>query len=552
MKSAVHFALRLLGVFALSSLFLYLACLNIYLPLMRMSVALFSVMGCVCLLWGLFRSYSLIFWIPVLFLGGAQVATYHLFGAYISHPLVLAEIFEGSKEEILAYLTFRNVALVMLLLSIVIGLGLLMRWCMKPMNRIWLIVLGLVFCTVVACKYFGPRSKERTLISMWPVSDIRSLYLNTQDARAYNEKMKGAIQSLPSPADKPSSSPLLKPDSSVVVVLHVGESVRADRLSLNGYLNQGRSTTPWLDSQKGSSLINFSNCISSHLWSSYSVMTILTNARRAGLPNVKGLNELVGGANLDVAPDMCATSGSLLDLFDANQFSVYSFMGNLAGLELRHEKLQRMLTSRRKDGFYAPGKPHTSIPQITNVLGKTGQNNLFFYINNEGSHVPFGNYDEDSAPFQPSLPNLNSSASQAQAVNNAYDNTIHYTDEFIRRVVEQLKGRPFIYVYVSDHGEYLGHDGMWGRGGAVDCYHSTSGCRVGMFIITSPEYEALHPHFAEAVKNLRAHADMTVGHEHIYHTLLGIVGIETPYYNAALDLSSANPEPYTGPQPEKK
>ena len=42
---------------------------------------------------------------------------------------------------------------------------------------------------------------------------------------------------------------------------------------------------------------------------------------------------------------------------------------------------------------------------------------------------------------------------------------------------------------------------------------------------------------------------MQIGHEHYFHTLLGLVGLQTPYYNAELDLCSPSAKPYDGPAP---
>jgi lipid A ethanolaminephosphotransferase len=173
-------------------------------------------------------------------------------------------------------------------------------------------------------------------------------------------------------------------------------------------------------------------------------------------------------------------------------------------------------------------------------------------VNNEGSHTPFEHYDKQNTPFAPAAVHFQNPASQAVEVNNAYDSTLHYTDEFFRRVVETIHHRPFVYVYVSDHGEYLGHDGMWGRAALGEqhiSYHASTGCQVGMFVIYNDAFAQLNPHFAAALEQMRAHTTKTVAHEHVFHTLLGLFRLETPHYNAGLDLTSPNAQAYEGPQP---
>ncbi len=545
------FVLSLCCLFGVAWLFQALGNVLLYSNKARFSVSLFSTLGTMCLLWYLLKRYSLIFWIPFMAYACGQMLTYWLYGAFVTHTLILAEIMEGTQDEIMAYVTPFNIGICCLLVLFSALLGYVLVCSMRPFKRLHLLGIGLICCLIVGSKFVGHGNKERTISSMWPLADIWRVYHNVEVAKAFNQGMSDDLRALPSPAEAPSALPTLKPDSGVVLVLHIGESVRADRLSLNGYLNQGRSTTPWLDSQKGTSLINFTDCISSSAFTAYAQMTLLTDATRA-VSYAKEVDELGVNVDASVKPLSWARAGSVLDLFAANDFSIYSFQGKISRQNVRYEKIARMLTKSVKAWYHAANMPLENMPQIREVLSGHPNENLFFYINNEGSHVPFSFFEEPYAPFQPTHIEFSNPATNAELISNAYDNTIYYLDAYIRQVVEQLKGRPFIYIYVSDHGEYLGHDGMWGRGGITENYHSTGGSRVGMFIITSPEFEALHPHMAEAVQNLREHADMTVGHEHIYHTLLGLVGLETPYYDASLDLCSKSAKPYDGPQPKEK
>ena len=80
-------------------------------------------------------------------------------------------------------------------------------------------------------------------------------------------------------------------------------------------------------------------------------------------------------------------------------------------------------------------------------------------------------------------------------------------DAYIQRIAEGLKGRPFVYIYVSDHGEFLGEDDKWGRTwifserdsvSGLQAYRRSAGSQVGMFILPSDEWLHLHPHFQRA------------------------------------------------------
>lgn len=498
----------------------------------QLHLSVFMSMGGMLLLRAVLRSGSIVFWVLFLVLEMMQIVGYEQYGSRIN-SLVVAEIIEASWEEALVYLTPVNIGL---LVAAVI-LSVLFCWGMhRSLRRQQSLAMFNAACLFGGASLaFGllvPPNKQKQDF-YWPVPELPLLYAAASEALTINEATINQVESLTSPAGQPSTLHTLKGGEGVVLVVHVGESVRADRMSLNGY---ERDTTPWLRQQQH--LINFPCCISAACDTCKAEIAILTDARR----------DIVGAP-----PEMLPSTGSVLDLFTANGFEMYSFFGRRCAQKLKYDRVVLMLTRRTKQKFNAPGSPWTSVPQMQEVLQKVpaGQN-LLFFVNNEGSHTPFEHYDRQNTPFAPAAVHFQNPAAQAVEVNNAYDSTIHYTDEYFRRVAETIGHRPFVYLYVSDHGEYLGHDGMWGRaalGEQHTKYHSTAGCKVGMFVLYNEAFARLHPHFTEKLQQLRANAGLTVAHEHIFHTLLGLFKLETPYYDSSLDLCSPSVRPYDGPQP---
>ncbi len=499
----------------------------------QLPTSIFLMMGCTCLLWVLLRWGCLVLWIPFIFLQLAQQVGYHQYGTRLN-SLVLAETMEASADELLTYLTPFNMSIAIgAFIGAVLFFYLLGRMLCRARSKWSLLNAGLLFCLLGYLVGIVQPPHKRKPEYFWPAVEAYELFMACSEALLHNQATIEQAEGLPLPTLKPSSMGTLKGKEGVVLVVHIGESVRADRMSLNGY---ERDTTPWLRTQTG--LINFPNCISSACDTCQAQIAILTNARR-DIWNKQ--------------PEMQPTTGSVLELFNNHGFKVYSFFGQRSGQKLKYDRVVRMLTKCSEERFNAPGSPWTSLPQIASVVNANRKDNLLVFINNEGSHTPFHHYDKKTAPFLPSATNFQNPAAHAEEVNNAYDNTVHYTDEFIRRVVQTLRGRPFVYLYVSDHGEYLGHDGLWGRAALGESkynYHSTTGCRVGMFVLTSPGVDKLHPHFAEALQQMRTNSTRTVAHEHIFHTLLGLFGVSTPYYDASLDICSEQMQPYSGPMPE--
>lgn len=498
----------------------------------QLHLSVLMTMGFMLLIWALLRGGAIVFWVVFLVLEIMQICGYEQYGSRIN-SLVVAETIEASWEEALAYMTPINLG--MLALSVV--LSILFCWGLRRTLRKHqsLAMFNAACLFGGASLAFGllvPPDKQKQDF-YWPLPEIPLLYSAASEALTINEATINQVENLSSPTEQPSTLHTLKGGEGVVLVVHVGESIRADRMSLNGY---ERDTTPWLRQQQN--LINFPSCISSACDTCQAQIAILTDARR----DIK-----------ETRPDMLPKTGSVLDLFTEHGFDMYSFFGRRCAQKLKYDRVVLMLTRRSRQKFNAPGSPWTSVLQMQEVLQKSpaGQN-LLFFVNNEGSHTPFEHYDRTNTPFQPAASHFQNPAAQAVEVNNAYDSTIHYTDEYFRRVAEALKDRPYVYVYVSDHGEYLGHDGMWGRaalGEKHTNYHSTTGCKVGMFVMYNEAFAKVHPHFAEKLQQLRSNSCLTVAHEHIFHTLLGLFKLETEHYNETLDLCSPQALPYDGPQP---
>lgn len=483
-------------------------------------------------LWAVLKRWAVFVWAPLLLYGVAEVCS-GLFYNTGFNAFVIGEALEADRAEFMAYVTPTNV---LLLLLAVVGVGALSygQWrCLHGVRRLPAFSVGCLFLLLGSLGAAAVPPAKFNYAYLWPIGKPVTVAAKVDEALNYTNALLEQLSALPSPAEKPSTSDFVAPDSGVVVVFHLGESLRADRMSINGY---ARETTPWL--RQCPDVVNFPYCVSAAFSTCDAQPVILTNARRS---------------ILTAEPRMQPTVGSVFPLFPKHGFPIYSFFGQPRSMELRYDKIVSMLAKASKERFYADGLPHSILARIQEVLEEHSRQNLFLYINNEGSHVPFQTFDRETAPFAPWAKDFSSPAAQAQEVNNAYDATVHYTDKFFCEVSKMLKGRPFIYFYVSDHGEVLGDDGKWGRGvfGEGDAlYHKSPACMVGMFVICSPEFRQLHPHFAEAVQQLRAHSDMLVGHEHVFHTLLGLIGIRSPYYDSSLDLCSPDARPYEGPHPE--
>ena len=536
--------LNILLSVAVSSLYLSVWEEPLQLPITALGCA-----GFIFLLFAILGRWCLVLWIPFLYIQIIQAVSFSRLGVRFSSG-IFAEIMHASHAEIINFVTFQNISGLILAVFAAFAAGILHYRVVRKCNRYCLAKTGFI---LLSCFYvllaFVPHNNRISLIP-YPAQETHALVTAGDLAIDQDAHTLLLVTKLPSPADAPSTAPVISEVTGTICILHIGESVLANHLQLNGY---HRSTTPWLSKQQN--LINFPRCISLYHQTTSAIIGILTDGARE-----EARHEVFG----PVVPKV----GIVADLFEKHGF----YTGMLTGHDSIHQKNTKIkytfgetmqICTRRLDTLQeAPGRRMTQASQLLDLCSKHPDENIFIILNNEGSHGPFFSYDHKSPAFTPhnNTAFYTNPRSHQEEIINSYDNTIVYLDSYVQRIAEGLKGRPFIYIYVSDHGEFLGEDGKWGRcwvfserdsASGLQAYRSSSGSHVGMFILPSDEWLQLHPHFQAAAQQLKVNSNMTVSHAHIFDTVLGLFGISSTHYDAKWDLCSPSAQEYRGTQPPR-
>ena len=132
------------------------------------------------------------------------------------------------------------------------------------------------------------------------------------------------------------------------------------------------------------------------------------------------------------------------------------------------------------------------------------------------------------------------SSSRASIV-AAYDNTILYTDSFLARTIELLRqaaagaGVDTAMLYFSDHGESLGEGNMYLHG-APRMFAPEEQIHVPMMLWMS---EGFSRRFRIDRACLQARRDQPLSHDNVFHSVLGMLNVETAVLNPRLDLFHA-------------
>ncbi len=99
-------------------------------------------------------------------------------------------------------------------------------------------------------------------------------------------------------------------------------------------------------------------------------------------------------------------------------------------------------------------------------------------------------------------------------------------------------------VYVSDHGESLGEGGLYLHG-IPFAFAPEQQTRVPMVVWLSPELQQRSGVRADC---LRQRAAEPLSHDHVFHTMLGVMDVSTQVRENALD-AMAPCRPPLGPRP---
>jgi len=173
-------------------------------------------------------------------------------------------------------------------------------------------------------------------------------------------------------------------------------------------------------------------------------------------------------------------------------------------------------------------------------LLRDDKGNLVLVLHQLGNHGPayFKRYPATFRQFTPACDSEDLSACTRETIANAYDNALRYTDHVLAGTIDWLGGMETDYdtalLYVSDHGESLGENGLFlhGMPYAIAPDEQT---RVPMLMWFSQAYAQ---RTGLDLACLRKRSQTPVTHDNVFHTVLGLLDVDTTVRDKALDLST--------------
>ena len=304
-----------------------------------------------------------------------------------------------------------------------------------------------------------------------------------------------ATQSLPPAAGK-----------KLLTVIVVGETARAKNFSLYGY---PRETNPEL---KQRDIVTFTNTTSCGTDTSVSVPCMFSPFPRQEYSSSK----FHGSANL-------------MDLLNHAGVQV-SWYENNTGSKGVSDRIPTVDLQNSNNAQYCEGGEcldQILVDQLRDHL-KDVSGNATIVLHMTGSHGPsyYRRYPPEFAKFKPECRTSEFSDCTTDEIVNAYDNSIFYTDHILSEIINVLKASEDRFapamIYMSDHGESLGEDGLYLHAAPYLPF-------VAWF---SPDYANATKLDTACVKQ---DAAAPASHDNLFHTVIGMMGVKTSAYDPALD-----------------
>lgn len=310
------------------------------------------------------------------------------------------------------------------------------------------------------------------------------------------------------------------PARATLFVVVVGETTRSASWQLAGY---PRQTNPKLAQHD---VISFSAVEACGTSTDVSLPCMMSRIGRSDYDRKRILSE-------EALPAVLQRAGFEV-LWVDNQSGC---KGVCAGVSSRGPSEQLKQTSSScKDSACFDGVLVEEVETILKNL-KKGQSQVLF-LHMMGSHGPayHKRTPQDQKTWLPECTANDLGSCSKQEIENAYDNSVRYTDSVLGDILSQLEQAHDVntaMVYVSDHGESLGEKGLYLHG-APYWLAPKEQLTVPMVIWLSNNFA--HDYQVER-RHLVSHVNTKVTHENLYHTILGLLQVFSTTKRDQFDLT---------------
>ncbi len=310
----------------------------------------------------------------------------------------------------------------------------------------------------------------------------------------------------------------IEPSRPTVFVLVIGETARSDNWQLAGY---GRNTTPLLAKD---GVISFPKVQACGTSTDVSLPCMLSRIGRRDYDRNRILSE-------ESLPSLLKRAGFEVTWVDNQSGS----KGTSSGVKTVYLKDQVIDSINEQCMDYLFVK---DLKQRLSAASNHRPQVLIYHM--MGSHGPAYNVRSESQDkvFGPVCTDSSFRTCSPASIVNAYDSSIHYTDRVLNGLLSVLKSNKNIdggLIYISDHGESLGEAGLYLHGAPY--YFAPEGQKVVPMVMWFSE-NFLKDYSVSETNLMKATKKTNIMHDHLYHTVLGLLKVKSTTYDRQWDLSA--------------
>lgn len=397
----------------------------------------------------------------------------------------------------------------------------------KPVRRIWrylltralsivsAVLIVIVLALLLYKNYAAFFRNNHTIIKYFlPSNYIAAIY------KQYDYLHTSTMPFINIGKDAYRKTPVQNNGKKTVMILLLGETARAQNFALNGY---AKNTNPRLSKREDS--IFFSRTSSCGTFTAYSVPCMFSSMTRTQYDAKQAENQ----SNI---LDILQSTGINL-LWQEND-------GDCKGVCARIKTVDVTKQYRDTSPLCKNGVCYDEIllANLENYINKLTDDALIT-LHMIGSHGPtyYERYPDQFNVFQPTCDTKEINHCDQPSLINTYDNTIVYTDYVIDKAIALLDNYRDKFnvalMYVSDHGESLGENGLYlhSMPYAVAPAEQT---QIPFFLWMSTGFKQQKGINMSCMKQQAI--QQSFSHDNLFHSLLGAFNIQSSVYQPILDI----------------
>lgn len=298
-----------------------------------------------------------------------------------------------------------------------------------------------------------------------------------------------------------------------LVIAVVGEAVRWDHLSLNGY---NRETNPFL---KREEIVNFPQFSSCGTETAVSVPCMFSVFGRNAYSKAKA-----------------QTTENVLDVLQRAGVTVLWRENNSSSKGVADRVTYQDFKTAAHNSACQDGECRDieMLAGLDDYIAQHPTGDILIVLHQMGNHGPayYKRYPQEFEQFTPVCRSNQLDQCSQQSIVNAYDNTLLYTDYFLAQVIGFLKQQDAAFqtalLYLSDHGESLGELGLYLHGFPYALAPEAQR-HVAALMWFGAQFQVDRAALGRQAAN-------PYSHDYLFHTLLGMFGASTKVYRPDLDI----------------